>query len=35
MVIDATQGPDDIAAAVQGLVFKRLPRYRLIRKPKS
>jgi len=34
-VIDATQGPDDIAIVVRNLVFKRLPRYRLIRKPKS
>jgi dTMP kinase len=35
MVIDAAQRPDDIAAVVRGLVFKRLPRYRLIRKPTS
>jgi hypothetical protein len=34
-VIDATQRLDDIAVVVKGLVFKRLPRYRLIRKPTS
>jgi dTMP kinase len=34
-VIDATQRLDDIAVVVKGLVFKQLPRYRLIRKPTS
>ena len=33
-VIDATQQADDIAMVTQALVFKRLPRYRLLRKPK-
>lgn len=34
-VIDARQRPDDIARVTQALVFKRLARYRLIRKPTS
>jgi dTMP kinase len=34
-VIDATQRPDDIAMVAQALVFKRLPRYRLVRGRKS
>jgi dTMP kinase len=34
-VIDATRRPDDIAVVVRVLVFKRLPRYRLLRKRKS
>lgn len=34
-VIDARQRPDDIANATQALVFKRLSRYRLLRKSKA